>query len=177
MLMENFWSGTSSASRPTRHWSTAHDYVQSGYLRETTSAGRPHILRGKRYAFRHQNIYFQNDIREKIVLRLLTMNDRHLSLSELGLDERQYKDYLAAVSHPHGMILISAPTGSGKSTTLYATLELLNRGDNNIVTIGYPVEYTLEGVESGATNGGDRARLPNGHQNFPGSVPGHHYAW
>ena len=74
------------------------------------------------------------------------MNDRHLSLSELGLDERQYKDYLAAVSHPHGMILISGPTGSGKSTTLYATLELLNRGDNNIVTIEDPVEYTLDGV-------------------------------
>ena len=74
---------------------------------------------------------------EKIVLRLLTMNDRHLSLSELGLDERQYKDYLAAVSHPHGMILISGPTGSGKSTTLYATLELLNRGDNNIEQFGY----------------------------------------
>ncbi len=83
---------------------------------------------------------------EKIVLRLLTMNDRHLSLSELGLDERQYKDYLAAISHPHGMILISGPTGSGKSTTLYATSELLNRGDNNIVTIEDPVEYTLDGV-------------------------------
>lgn len=83
---------------------------------------------------------------EKIVLRLLTMKDRHLSLSELGLDERQYKDYLEAVSHPHGMILISGPTGSGKSTTLYATLELLNRGDNNIVTIEDPVEYTLDGV-------------------------------
>lgn len=83
---------------------------------------------------------------EKIVLRLLTMNDRHLSLSELGLDKRQYDDYVDAVSHPHGMILISGPTGSGKSTTLYATLELLNKGDNNILTIEDPVEYTLEGV-------------------------------
>lgn len=83
---------------------------------------------------------------EKIVLRLLTMNNRHLTLSELGLDERQYRDYVEAVSRPHGMILISGPTGSGKSTTLYATLELLNRGDNNILTIEDPVEYTLEGV-------------------------------
>lgn len=83
---------------------------------------------------------------EKIVLRLLTMNDRHLSLAELGLDSRQYQDYVDAVSHPHGMILISGPTGSGKSTTLYATLELLNRGDNNILTIEDPVEYTLAGV-------------------------------
>lgn len=83
---------------------------------------------------------------EKIVLRLLTMNDRHLSLQELGLDKRQYEDYVDAVSHPHGMILISGPTGSGKSTTLYATLELLNKGDNNILTIEDPVEYTLAGV-------------------------------
>ena len=83
---------------------------------------------------------------EKIVLRLLTMNERHLSISELGMDERQREDYLKAISHPHGMILISGPTGSGKSTTLYATLERLNRGDNNILTIEDPVEYTLEGV-------------------------------
>lgn len=83
---------------------------------------------------------------EKIVLRLLTMNSRHLSLSELGFDKRQYQDYVSAVSHPHGMILISGPTGSGKSTTLYATLEMLNRGDNNILTIEDPVEYTLDGV-------------------------------
>ena len=80
------------------------------------------------------------------MLRLLTMNERHLSIFELGMDERQREDFLKAVSHPHGMILISGPTGSGKSTTLYATLERLNRGDNNILTIEDPVEYTLEGV-------------------------------
>lgn len=83
---------------------------------------------------------------EKIVLRLLTMNDRHLSISELGMDTHQQEDYIKAVTHPHGMILISGPTGSGKSTTLYATLERLNRVDNNILTIEDPVEYTLEGV-------------------------------
>ena len=82
---------------------------------------------------------------EKIVLRLLTMNDRHLSLSELGLDERQYQDYINAVSHPHGMILISGPTGSGKSTTLYATLELLNKEDNNILTLRIPLNTHLPG--------------------------------
>lgn len=83
---------------------------------------------------------------EKIVLRLLTMDGRHLTMEGLGMDARQQADYLKAVSHPHGMILISGPTGSGKSTTLYATLERLNRNDNNILTIEDPVEYTLEGV-------------------------------
>lgn len=83
---------------------------------------------------------------EKIVLRLLSQGSRHLSIEELGMDSRQKEDYLKAASHPHGMILISGPTGSGKSTTLYATLERLNRGDNNILTIEDPVEYTLEGI-------------------------------
>lgn len=83
---------------------------------------------------------------EKIVLRLLAMNERHLSISELGMDARQQEEYVRAISHPHGMILISGPTGSGKSTTLYATLERLNRGDNNILTIEDPVEYTLDGI-------------------------------
>ena len=83
---------------------------------------------------------------EKIVLRLLTMGDCHLSISQLGMDTGQLDAYTKAISRPHGMILVSGPTGSGKSTTLYATLERLNKGDNNIVTIEDPVEYTLEGI-------------------------------
>ncbi|MCM1177251.1 MAG: GspE/PulE family protein [Clostridium sp.] len=83
---------------------------------------------------------------EKIVLRLLARGGSHLSLEQLGLSRRQYDDYIASISRPHGLILISGPTGAGKSTTLYATLERLNRGDNNILTIEDPVEYTLDGV-------------------------------
>ena len=83
---------------------------------------------------------------EKIVLRLLISDRGRLSLENLGLDERQYRDYVEVASRPHGMILISGPTGSGKSTTLYATLERLNRPDNNILTIEDPVEYTIEGI-------------------------------
>ena len=83
---------------------------------------------------------------EKIVLRLLARGGTHLTLPELGLDERQMADYIASISKPHGLILISGPTGSGKSTTLYATLERLNRVDNNILTIEDPIEYTLKGV-------------------------------
>ncbi|MDE6872410.1 MAG: GspE/PulE family protein [Bacteroidales bacterium] len=83
---------------------------------------------------------------EKIVLRLLSGDGFRLSLEELGFEQKQYDDYIASISSPHGLILISGPTGSGKTTTLYATLERLNRGDNNILTIEDPVEYTLDGV-------------------------------
>lgn len=83
---------------------------------------------------------------EKIVLRLLTQENRNLSLDSLGFNARQLADYKTAIGNPHGMVLISGPTGSGKSTTLYATLELLNREDNNILTIEDPVEYTLAGI-------------------------------
>lgn len=83
---------------------------------------------------------------EKIVLRLLTRHAELLELGNLGFSERQLNDYRQAVGKPHGLVLISGPTGSGKSTTLYATLRLLNREDNNILTIEDPVEYTLEGV-------------------------------
>ena len=77
---------------------------------------------------------------------LLIGAGRRRSLEELGFDACQLEDYSRAASSPHGMILISGPTGSGKTTTLYATLEMLNRGDNNILTIEDPVEYTLDGI-------------------------------
>lgn len=83
---------------------------------------------------------------EKIVMRLLDRGGRYLTLDELGLDKRQLDDYVSSIMRPHGLILISGPTGSGKSTTLYATLERLNCVDNNILTIEDPIEYTLEGV-------------------------------
>ncbi len=83
---------------------------------------------------------------EKVVLRLLVRGGRGMSLTTLGFTERQLSDYTAAISRPFGMILISGPTGSGKSTTLYATLEKLNREDNNILTIEDPVEYTIGGI-------------------------------
>jgi general secretion pathway protein E/type IV pilus assembly protein PilB len=83
---------------------------------------------------------------EKIVMRLLTRHIELLELANLGFSERQLADYCRAIERPHGMILICGPTGSGKSTTLYATLRRLNRQTGNILTIEDPVEYTLEGV-------------------------------
>ena len=83
---------------------------------------------------------------EKVVLRLLTRHVELLDLKNLGFTDSQLTLYLEAISHPHGLILISGPTGSGKSTTLYATLRQLNAEQSNILTIEDPVEYTLEGV-------------------------------
>lgn len=83
---------------------------------------------------------------EKIVMRLLTRQPELLVLDNLGLTQMQLKDYKEAVSRPHGMILVSGPTGSGKSTTLYATLAMLNSVDSNIMTVEDPVEYTLDGI-------------------------------
>ena len=83
---------------------------------------------------------------EKVVLRLLTRRVELLELKNLGFSARQYEEYCRAIARPFGMVLICGPTGSGKSTTLYATLRRLNALTDNILTIEDPIEYTLEGV-------------------------------
>lgn len=83
---------------------------------------------------------------EKAVLRLLNKQSADKALSDLGFSPRQEKDYKKAISKSQGLILISGPTGSGKTTTLYSSLKQLNSDKVNIVTIEDPVEYTLEGI-------------------------------
>ncbi len=83
---------------------------------------------------------------EKMVLRVLSKDANHIHLEELGFTERELKIYTETVRKPNGIILISGPTGSGKTTTLYATLKQLNTDEANILTIEDPIEYTLEGV-------------------------------
>ncbi|MBD5607271.1 MAG: Flp pilus assembly complex ATPase component TadA [Desulfovibrio sp.] len=83
---------------------------------------------------------------ERVVLRLLEKSERILSLGELGLDQKDYELVSRLVSSPHGMILVTGPTGSGKTTTLYAVLREISSPDKNIRTIEDPVEYELEGV-------------------------------
>lgn len=83
---------------------------------------------------------------EKIVMRLLSSNDTDIDIYKLGFQKVNLDNYLESVHRPNGMVLISGPTGSGKTTTLYATLSLLNQTERNILTIEDPIEYTLEGI-------------------------------
>ena len=83
---------------------------------------------------------------EKVVLRVLTSYVQGLVLSELGLSAEHEKIIRAAAEKPFGMILVTGPTGSGKTTTLYALLKILNQPDVNITTIEDPVEYKMEQV-------------------------------
>jgi general secretion pathway protein E/type IV pilus assembly protein PilB len=83
---------------------------------------------------------------EKIVMRLLGNDASNIDLNTLGLDGEELRYYLEAIKKPNGIILISGPTGSGKTTTLYATLKLLNDAVRNIVTVEDPIEYTLKGI-------------------------------
>lgn len=83
---------------------------------------------------------------EKAVLRLLSSSSRQFSLSTLGLNEEDLKKVTNSYKKPFGMILSTGPTGSGKTTTLYAVLKLVNTRSVNIMTIEDPVEYEIEGI-------------------------------
>ncbi len=83
---------------------------------------------------------------EKIVIRILDKSQALLKLSDLGFHPGPFARYEVAYRKPYGAILVTGPTGSGKSTTLYATLNILNQIDRNIITVEDPVEYRLHGV-------------------------------
>lgn len=83
---------------------------------------------------------------EKVVLRLLTRSEEHLNIENVGLSEAELDVYRQAIHRPNGIILITGPTGSGKTTTLYATLNQLNQPEKNILTIEDPIEYNLSGI-------------------------------
>ena len=83
---------------------------------------------------------------EKIVLRLLDKSNLQLDMTRLGFDPKPLDDFKWAVNQPWGMVLVTGPTGSGKTTTLYSALSDLNRPGLNISTAEDPVEYNLEGI-------------------------------
>ncbi len=83
---------------------------------------------------------------EKVVMRLLAQSSSKPDLSKMGFEEEQLKLFRKAAAQPYGMVLVTGPTGSGKSTTLYAALSELNGPDVNISTVEDPVEYNMDGI-------------------------------
>jgi len=83
---------------------------------------------------------------EKVVLRVLDKGNLSASIEKIGLDPDTYRRFRAAVDAPHGLLLVTGPTGSGKTTTLYSALNELNNPEYNIVTVEDPVEFQLAGI-------------------------------
>ena len=83
---------------------------------------------------------------ERVVLRLLDKTANVLMLSDLGMQDQRVKTLNRLIKSPYGIILVTGPTGSGKTTTLYAALSTINRPEINIITIEDPIEYQMDGV-------------------------------
>jgi len=83
---------------------------------------------------------------ERVVMRLLVRDERHLNITKLGLKEEMIIKARKLLRSPNGIIIVSGPTGSGKTTTLYAAMNEINTPDKNIITIEDPVEYRIKGI-------------------------------
>lgn len=99
---------------------------------------------------------------EKVVMRVLDESSEPATLQQLGFWGKALDDINAAILQPHGMVLVTGPTGSGKSTTLHSVLNILNRPDVNISTVEDPVEYKLEGVNQTQVNPAAGMTFANG---------------
>ena len=89
---------------------------------------------------------------EKVVMRLLDKSNILLDLEDLGFSEKALKRFRKSFLKPYGAILVTGPTGSGKSTTLYAALNILNSSEKNVITVEDPVEYRLQGINQVQVN-------------------------
>ncbi len=107
-------------------------------------------LAGKRFAFRVSTLPITNG--EKVVMRILNESGKSQSLEELGFWGWSLKSIQEAIVQPHGMILVTGPTGSGKSTSLFSILSMLNDPSVNISTVEDPVEYRIPGANQTQVN-------------------------
>lgn len=89
---------------------------------------------------------------EKVVMRVLDNSTARLDLQDLGFSESNFTRYKESYVKPYGMILVTGPTGSGKSTTLYSTLNIVSRPEINVITVEDPVEYRLPGINQVQVN-------------------------
>ncbi|MCL4384256.1 Flp pilus assembly complex ATPase component TadA [Patescibacteria group bacterium] len=99
---------------------------------------------------------------EKVVLRLLSARSRQFSLMDLGMRSTDLKKVMNAISKSYGLVLATGPTGSGKTTSIYSLLKILNTRDKNITTIEDPVEYRLSGVNQIQVNPRSNLSFANG---------------
>src|SRR5690606_7027012 len=83
---------------------------------------------------------------EEIVMRILDKGDLTLGLTRFGFEPKAEENLMKAILNPYGMVLVTGPTGSGKTTTLYSALQRINTIDTNIMTAEDPVEYNLPGI-------------------------------
>lgn len=90
---------------------------------------------------------------ERVVLRLLDKQSSGISLANLGMSDKQHDKLSELLGKPHGILLVTGPTGSGKSTTLYAGINVINSPERNILTVEDPIEYNIEGVGQTQVNG------------------------
>jgi type IV pilus assembly protein PilB len=107
-------------------------------------------MNGRIFAFRVSTLPITDG--EKVVMRVLDESSEALSLEQLGFWGLALHNIQAAITEPHGMLLVTGPTGSGKSTTLHSVLNILNNPDVNISTVEDPVEYKLAGVNQTQVN-------------------------
>ena len=91
---------------------------------------------------------------EKIVMRILDKTNLNIDLEKLGFEPAPMKDFVGAISNPYGMVLVTGPTGSGKTTTLYSALSRVNTPGVNVMTAEDPVEYNLDGINQVLVNEG-----------------------
>lgn len=117
-------------------------------------------IAGKQYALRVSTLPISDG--EKVVMRILDESNQAITLQQLGYWGHSLEVISAAITEPNGMILITGPTGSGKSTSLFSALTMLNKPDVNISTIEDPVEYKIPGVNQTQTNAKAGMTFANG---------------
>ncbi|HYM81069.1 MAG TPA: type IV-A pilus assembly ATPase PilB [Candidatus Limnocylindria bacterium] len=89
---------------------------------------------------------------EKIVMRILDKSNLNIDLEKLGFEPQAMKEFVTAIANPYGMVLVTGPTGSGKTTTLYSALSRINTPEVNVMTAEDPVEYNLDGINQVLVN-------------------------
>jgi len=99
---------------------------------------------------------------ENAVLRLLSDNSKSLGLESLGFSQSDLQKIKEAISKDNGMVLITGPTGCGKTTTLYSILQTLNKSETSIITIEEPIEYSIAGIRQIGVNPGSNLNFANG---------------